>query len=138
MLQEIRDALLTMDVSRLTAMSVLPELVDYHEVILASISAVTGLNPKFHGLIQDLVGRYGTEGNSLEGAIRENPTPMVQAVVHGGRTIVPPAAIQRSDDDIGIVHGGGGGLAEEVDEDEDDEGGGDDEDDSDKPPEKDA
>ncbi len=127
-IEQIRDALLTMDISRLTAMSVLPELVDYHEVILASISAVSGLNPRLHGLIQDLVGRYGTSGRALEGAIRENPTPMVHAVVPGGRTVVPPAAVQRSDDEVGVVPQVGVVPTEAVEEDDDDEGDGEDDD----------
>jgi len=137
MLDQIRDALLTMDINRLSAMAVLPELVDYHEVILAGISAVSSLNPRFHGLIQDLVGRYGTQGRALEGAIRDNPTPMVHAVVHGGRTIVPPAALQRSDDDSSIAAGGVGLPDDAVDEEEDDDdGGGEDGKDGEEPPEK--
>ncbi|MDG1484609.1 MAG: hypothetical protein P8R54_33790 [Myxococcota bacterium] len=135
MLDQIRDALLTMDINRLSAMAVLPELVDYHEVILAGISAVSGLNPRFHGLIQDLVGRYGTQGKALEGAIRDNPTPMVHAVVHGGRTIVPPAALQRGDDEIGVSASSSGLLDDAVDEDEDDDAEEGDDDDGEVPPE---
>ena len=112
-LAQIREALLEMDVSRLAAMSVLPEMEDFAALIQASIEAIAGLNVRLHGIIQEIVGQYGAIGGALEAAIRDNPTPMVQSVVHGGHSLAPPAAVQRIDEP-----GAGGGYIPKADEEE--------------------
>lgn len=127
-LEEIRDALLSMDISRLTAMSVLPEMGEYHSTIMASITAITSLNPRFHGLLQGLIGRYGTEGSSLAAAIRDNPMPMVHTVVHGGRSVAPPTAVSREQDEGAPISSDAPLEEEDVEE---DEGGGENDDDDD-------
>jgi hypothetical protein len=94
---------------------------------MASITALTALNPRFHGLLQGLIGRYGTEGSALAAAIRDNPMPMVHTVVHGGRSVAPPTAVSREQDEGALINSDAP-EEEEVDE---DEGGGENDDDDD-------
>ena len=121
---QIREALIDMDLSRLTTMRMLPGMEDYQDSILASMDAITALNPRFFGILQSLVGRYGVEGSALATAIRDDPMPTVQIIVHGGITVAPPSSLQA------IEEGGGGGGGSSLDEEEevDEESGGDDDD----------